>query len=436
VKLEIGNFHVRDIQYGSQTAFKDGILTVNKEEAINILNADKKLKNVDLHIVRPGDKVRMLPVKDAVEPRVRPDGRAVFPGYTGPVTPCGDGVVHALKDMSVIVVGKYGDWMDGILDMSGPAAEMTIFSKLINLVIVAEEERKPQTHDERHENSAVFRLAAHLLAEYVGAAVKDQQPDEWERFELEKIDDELPKVALVMHLQTQKVVNAGHNHLLYGRDVGNTFPTLGHPNEVLDGALVSDVISLPASRFVTYEFQNFPLIKSLYRAHGKTIHFVGVIFSTCEVPIQGKERAAIRVVNIASMLECDGAVVLIRGSGNVDVDFFKSIIGLEEKGIKVVGCTPIMPGRDCTSPPKTVMDARADAITCGGSDGGVIELPTMETVLGDLASISRDNYPGAWSEDPAYGPSLRKDGSIIVDTYTIFLNNGSSGYSNKTIREF
>lgn len=75
MKLEIGNFNVKDIQFGTKTSFADGVLTVNKEEAIFLLNPEKRLKNIDLKIVRPGDKVRLLPVKDIVEPRFRPDGR-------------------------------------------------------------------------------------------------------------------------------------------------------------------------------------------------------------------------------------------------------------------------------------------------------------------------------------------------------------------------
>ena len=436
MRLEIGNFHVKSIRFGSQTAFENGVLTVNKEEAIDVINPDKKLKNIDLYVVRPGDNVRMLPVKDAVEPRARPDGRPVFPGYTGPFSPSGDGVVHALKDMSVIVVGKHGGWMDGLLDMSGPAAERTMYSKFINLVIVAEEVEYTTEMSEIHKNRSYFRLAAHLLAEYVGAAVKDKHPEDWECYELGKTGGRLPRVALVLHLQTQSKHNTGNTNLLYGRDTGFMLPTLSHPNEVLDGAMVSDYVSVSASRFTTYDFQNFPLIKSLYREHGKTIDFVGVILGTQETTAEGKDRDANRVVNMAGLLKCDGAIVVIKGCGNVDVDFFNSIIGLEEKGIKTVGATPVSTGRDGTNQPLVTMDARADAITCGGCEGEIIELPPMETILGDLYSISRDGYPGAWTSDPVYGPSLREDGSLIIDIVSIFESDGCAGWSNKTTMEF
>lgn len=78
-KLRIGNFHVKDIVFGAETSFKNGVLTVNREEAIAYLDPDKELKNIQLHIVHPGDKTRILPCKIPVEPRFRPDGRATFP---------------------------------------------------------------------------------------------------------------------------------------------------------------------------------------------------------------------------------------------------------------------------------------------------------------------------------------------------------------------
>lgn len=77
-KLEIGNFLVRDIVFGEKTAYEGGILTVNREEATKAINPLGKLKNIELHIVHPGDSVRICPVKGAVEPRFRPDGRALF----------------------------------------------------------------------------------------------------------------------------------------------------------------------------------------------------------------------------------------------------------------------------------------------------------------------------------------------------------------------
>ena len=74
-KLRIGNFHVKDIVFGEKTSFNNGVLTVDKEEAIASLDPNNELKNIQLYIVRPGDSARILPCKVAVEPRFRPDGQ-------------------------------------------------------------------------------------------------------------------------------------------------------------------------------------------------------------------------------------------------------------------------------------------------------------------------------------------------------------------------
>ncbi len=139
MKLEIGHFSVKDVRFGEKTAFADWILTVNREEAIAALNKDGKLKNVSLHIARPGDSTRIIPAKAAAGVRYRPDGRCVFPGYTGEVAQAGSGVTYALDGMCVLGAGLHSrQGMNGMVDMSGPAAEMSPYAKLINLVFVAE----------------------------------------------------------------------------------------------------------------------------------------------------------------------------------------------------------------------------------------------------------------------------------------------------------
>lgn len=139
MKLEIGHFSVKDVRFGEKTAFADGILTVNREEAIAALNKDGKLKNVSLHIARPGDSTRIIPAKAAAGVRYRPDGWCVFPGYTGEVAQAGSGVTYALDGMCVLGAGLHSrQGMNGMVDMSGPAAEMSPYAKLINLVFVAE----------------------------------------------------------------------------------------------------------------------------------------------------------------------------------------------------------------------------------------------------------------------------------------------------------
>ena len=104
MRLEIGNFYVKDIVFGNELSYEDGILTIEKEAALNYIRQDERITEAELYIAKPGDQIRMCPVKEAIEPRVRPDGRSAFPGYTGDMTRAGEGVTYALKNCSVLAV--------------------------------------------------------------------------------------------------------------------------------------------------------------------------------------------------------------------------------------------------------------------------------------------------------------------------------------------
>ena len=127
MRLEIGNFYVKDIVFGEQLSFEDGVLTINKKKALDFICEDERITEAELYIAKPGDKIRMCPVKEAIEPRIRLDGRGLFPGYTSELAPAGDGVLHALKNCSVLVVGRHwGGFQDGIIDMSGKGQNLHI----------------------------------------------------------------------------------------------------------------------------------------------------------------------------------------------------------------------------------------------------------------------------------------------------------------------
>lgn len=436
MKLEIGNFRVSDVVFGERTFFKNGILTINEEEAISVLNPEEKLKNVKLHIARPGESVRILPIKEIVEARFRPDGRAVFPGETGPTKEAGEGILYALKGMTVMAVGKYGGWEEGILDMSGPGAELSYYSKYIHVCFTAED-ADPTVDQGQHQNLN-FRKGAKLLGEYLGKAVQLMEPDDWEVYELDEWaeDNGLPRVALIMQLNSF-YETPGFDDTFYGVDVMFMIPPLVHPNEILDGALCSGAICISGYRAFTYDYQNHPLIKSLCAEHGKTLNFVGVIMSMIGQTLERKERGIIRVAETAAMMQCDGAIFTEPGVSNADIDLFNGIIRLEEKGIKCVAVTDEDTGRNGrNNPSKVMLDGRVDAIVSAGNTAQIFELPAVERIIGDLDSVIRDPYPGTWSDNPLYGPSLRQDGSIIIDSSCYLGNGGVAGWSNKTCKNF
>ncbi|MEL7565913.1 MAG: glycine/sarcosine/betaine reductase component B subunit [Dehalobacterium sp.] len=442
MKLEIGNFSVSDIQFGDRTAFRNGILTINKEEAIAFIKEDEHITEADLLIARPGESIRIVPVKEAIEPRCRVDANhPVFPGVTGDVLQAGNGRTHALKGMSVLAVGKHwGSFGDGLIDMSGEGAKYSYFSKLINLCLVADTDEAFEQREQQKKNHAL-RWAAHRLAEYLGNTVKSLEPDRIEVFELEPVTkrstaiNSLPSVVYVMQPQSQ-MEEMGYNDLLYGWDLNHFIPTFMHPNEVLDGAIISGSFMPCSSKWSTYDFQNNPTIKRLYQEHGKTLNFLGVIMSNLNVSLEQKKRSAQFVAKIAKLLGADGAILAEEGYGNPDADFIECFVELENAGVKTVGITNECTGRDGKSQPLVTLDDKADAIVSCGNVSELIELPAMETVIGELQALARDGLSGGWAYDEKLGASVRDDGSIILENNSMFCGDQVSGWSPKTVVEF
>ncbi|CAH2215165.1 glycine/sarcosine/betaine reductase component B subunit [Tepidibacter aestuarii] len=441
MKLEIGNFHVKDIVFGDKTFYKDGILTINKEEALAFVKEDEHITDADLKIVKPGENVRLVPVKEAIEPRVKLNGDPLFPGVTGDLVKAGNGKTHALKGCSVLVVGKHwGGFQDGLIDMSGEGAKYTYFSQLKNIVLVADTDEDFEKREQQKKNKAL-RWAGMRLAEYIGNAVKELEPEEVETYELEPVTkrskevNDLPSVVFVIQCQSQ-MEEMGYNDLVYGWDMNHYVPTFMNPNEILDGAIISGSFMPCSSKWSTYDFQNFSAIKRLYKEHGKTVNFLGVITSNLNVALDQKERSAIFVSQMAKSLGADAAIVAEEGYGNPDADFIACVVALENEGIKTVGLTNECTGRDGNSQPLVTLDEKANAIVSCGNVSELIKLPPMETVIGELEALARDGLSGGWADDEVLGSSVKEDGSIIMENNSMFCGDQVTGWSPKTMKEY
>lgn len=441
MKLEIGNVNVKDVLLGSENSFKDGILTIDKQGAIDYLKGeDDHITELDIVIAHPGDDTRIVPVIETIEPRVRMDGRCVFPGVTDEVVPAGDGELKAAKGTCVTVVGKeWGSFGDGVIDMGGEGAKHTYWSKLINICLVGDTDEEFERHEQQKCNHAL-RWAGHRLAEYVGKIIKDVDADETETYVFDPVlkSDEarkdLPNVAIVLQPQSQMEA-MGYNDLLYGWDMNHFLPTFLSPTEVFDGCIISGSFMPASSKWSTYEFQNFPLIKELFKHDGIDYNFVGVIMSNLNVALNQKERSAVMVRNIALNLGVDYALVTEEGYGNPDTDYVRCQVILEDAGIPVVGVSNESDGRDGEGQPLVVLNEKLTALVSTGNVGELTELPACKTVIGNLEAMNRDGMSGSWGYDEILGKSARDDGSIIMEDNNWFCGDHISGFSVKTMAE-
>ena len=143
----------------------------------------------------------------------------------------------------------------------------------------------------------------------------------------------LPKVAYLYMLQTQGLL---HDTYVYGIDAKRILPTIIHPNETMDGAIVSGNCVSACDKNSTYVHQNNPVIRSLYERHGKDINFVGVIITNENVTLADKKRSSSFAVKIAGMFGVDGLVISEEGFGNPDADLIMNCRKAEMAGMKTV----------------------------------------------------------------------------------------------------
>lgn len=411
MRLELGKILINDIQFSNETKVEKGVLYINKEELISLLSEDEHLKSVDVDLAKPGESVRITPVKDVVEPRVKVNGPGgVFPGMISKVDIVGSGRTHVLKGTAVMTVGKIVGFQEGIIDMQGPGAEYTPFSKTNNIVLILEPAEGVETYT--YEKAA--RMAGLKAATYLGKAGKDVEPDEIEVFETKPLFEQaeefkdLPKVAYVQMLQSQGLL---HDTYVYGVDAKQIVPTLLYPTELMDGAILSGNCVSSCDKNTTYHHLNNPVVRAMYEKHGKEINFVGVIITNENVYLADKERSSNWTAKLCKFLNLDGAIVSQEGFGNPDTDLIMNCKKIEGQGVKTVIITDEYAGRDGASQSLADADVAANAVVTGGNANETIVLPKMDKVIGTLDYV--DLVSGG------FDGSLREDGSIMVELQAI-----------------
>ena len=107
MKLEIGYINIRDIQFSDSSEVKDGVIYINAKELETLVLEDEQLSAVSFDIARPGESVRITPVKDVIEPRAKVEGQGdIFPGVITKVNTVGSGKTHVLRGAAVVTVGR------------------------------------------------------------------------------------------------------------------------------------------------------------------------------------------------------------------------------------------------------------------------------------------------------------------------------------------
>ncbi|WP_320993125.1 glycine/sarcosine/betaine reductase component B subunit [Enterocloster bolteae] len=426
MKLELGCVQINDIQFASESKVENGTIYVNAEELKALLLEDENLKSVELEIAKPGESVRIMPVKDVIEPRVKVNGGGnLFPGVISKVETVGSGRTNVLKGSAVVTTGKIVGFQEGIIDMCGEGAKYTPFSQLNNLVVVCE----PIDGLAKHAHEKAVRFAGLKAADYIGKLAKDVEPDEVKVYETCSVKEgiekypELPRVAYVLMLQSQGLM---HDTYVYGVDMKQSLPTILNPTELMDGAILSGNCVSACDKNTTYHHLNNPVIADLFEQHGKTLNFVGVIITNENVYLADKMRSSDWTSKLCEFLGVDGAIVSQEGFGNPDTDLIMNCKKIEAKGVKTVIITDEYAGRDGASQSLADADVSANAVVTGGNANMVINLPAMDKVIGypEVADIIAGGFDG----------SLQKDGSIVAELQVITGATNEMGFNKLSAR--
>ena len=425
-KLELGIVPIKDIQFASKSEVKGDTLYVNKEDIIDLLKEDENIENIELFIAKPGDSIRIMPVKDVIEPRVKVSGNgAMFPGMVSKVDVVGEGRTNVLRGMAVVTTGKIVAFQEGIIDMTGEGAKYTPFSQLNNLVL------KVDTKEDidKHKREASVRMAGLKTADFIGKLAKDIEAKEVETFETLNVKEgaekypNLPRVAYVYMLQSQGLM---HDTYVYGVDAKQTLSTIIYPTEVMDGAIVSGNCVSACDKNTTYHHLNNPVIRALFAEHGKSINFVGVVITNENVYLADKMRSSDWASKLCDFLGVDGAIVSEEGFGNPDTDLIMNCKKITAKGIKTVLVTDEYAGQDGKSQSLADADASADAVVTGGNANMVINIGPLDTVIGypEVADVIAGGTAG----------SLKPDGSIEAELQVITGATNEIGFNKFSAR--
>ena len=430
MKLELGFIEIKDIQFSNESKVENGTLFINADAVKEFVYQDDDVKacvkSVSFDIAKPGESVRITPVKDVIEPRVKVEGPGgEFPGVIAKVDTVGSGKTHVLRGMAIVTAGPIVGFQEGIIDMTGPGADYTPFSKLNNLVMVCQ----PVEGVHQHEYEHAVRIAGLRAATFVGELGRNVTPDESKTYEtlgiregLEKYPN-LPRVGYVHMLQSQGLL---HDTYVYGVDAKRTLTTIIYPTETMDGAIISGNCVSACDKNTTYHHLNNPVVAELFEEHGKSINYVCNIITNENVYLADKQRSSDWAAKLAKLLDLDAVIVSEEGFGNPDADLIMNCVKNEKQGIKTVLITDEYAGQDGKSQSLADVSPLATAVVTGGNANMVIKLPPMDKVIGTLDYV--DIVAGG------HAGSLQPDGSIDAELQIITGATNEMGFNRLSAR--
>jgi glycine reductase len=410
--LTLQRYAVQSVRLGDGPGIAGGILTVDANALGHHLRArDERLADIRIGLAQPGEATRIVCIKDVVQPRLKTAGAE--PGI---------GTVCVLDNVAVVTCGPIVAFQEGVIDMSGPGADYTPFSRmpLVVLEIAVGAEVSRQDHEE------ALRSAGLEAAAFIAKSCLEAEPDviDTVAWQTPAAGPDLPRIAYIYMVLSQGLL---HDSYVLGRNAKEGLPIAADPRIALETAIVSGNCVSACDKNTTFHHQNNPLIAELLRGHGADWDFAGMVISNASTRLADKERSAEAAVALVAEMKVDGAIVSKEGFGNPDADLMLLLRGLEQAGIKASAITDEFAGIEGESQSLADVTPEADAIVSVGNANERVQLPAMTTTFGPLPDVARlaGGYP----------QSLRKDGSLEVELQAIIGSTNQLGFSYLSCRE-
>jgi glycine reductase len=389
-RLELRWAEVKDVVPAAATRLTGGRLEIDLQDLHARLADDPRLERLRIELVHPGERCRIGRVFDVVAPRAKLGGGHDFPGVLGAMSRAGSGRTLALEGLAVVLTDQHAESAGAlaVIDTWGPAATLSEFARTHNVVISA----WPAPGVGRSEYLAAVRLAGLKAGVALAQAARDVEPDAVEVFELPPSPrvpvalSHLPRVAYVFQIHSHQRPTGVDEGILYGDPVRRMLPTVVHPNEILDGAVLRGFMGRNST---TWAIQNHPVVRSLYARHGRTLWFAGTVLTVAHATEPERVRSACLAAGlVAHVLGADGAVFTKIGGGAPHVDMAQSAAQCEALGVKTTLIVEDM-STDGSAEGMLLFDFPGmNALVNVGCGQEPLTLPSMERVVGadDLAS--------------------------------------------------
>jgi hypothetical protein len=410
--LEIATFAIDEVVEGTLTGRDGATLRVSLPQ-LAVGAGEPALAEATVEVVRPGDRVRITNVLDAVVPDVRADDPAAsFPGVLG-----GTWVddahprINRLQGVTVLPAcdwrgaGLVGpeDFPPSYVDMAGPGRDRSPWGQTVNVVLRC----VPAPGASVADADAAIRRAALTLARSLAETSLDATPDDVRRVGTPSdADPGLPAVCAILQVASEGALT---DTFFDGADLRELMPRAIDPTWLTAGRLTNGAYDWPGVRNTTANYQDLSLVRALGRAHGDTLRFAGLILGpgyldTAEAKRRGAEASAA----LAAELGAAGAICTTFSSGNSHTDTMLTVRALESRGIKTTalvcetngGLTDHVAEADClvsTGNEDELVPAWTPDRVVGGGDGDAGRAIAMVHYLGSCVETG----DGPWTAVPA-----------------------------------